>query len=146
MTAFLSIVLLAAGGIAAPSALPALAAPAQCSDAPVLVSEDPGVIQASTCTADCGPFTDVSCSGSSCNAVNRSCPGEQGHVTCDGTTYYCPSCTAECTDGQYRLLIVGPTCGCNDYTGTERELDKCIDGHWVYQSTHCGPPFCPQYP
>ena len=46
------------------------------------------------CRANCypgGPIgIPVTCSGSTCNAVNRDCTiGERGHVTCDGTTYYC---------------------------------------------------------
>ncbi len=44
------------------------------------------------CEASCGIDGTVSCSGTTCSATNRSCPSEQGHVTCDGNTTWCPTC------------------------------------------------------
>jgi hypothetical protein len=45
-----------------------------------------------TCTAVCNSGITVSCTGSSCSAVNASCPSQQGYVTCGTRTVYCPSC------------------------------------------------------
>ena len=141
MIASLGVFVLAASTFATPSTL---SAPVLCSDAPAPVERAnfaSGVTVKAMCTADCGPFTDVSCSGNVCNAANRSCPGEQGHVTCDGTTYYCPACSAECTEGQFKIVF-GSTCGCPDGLSTERDRYQCIGGQWVFQSTSCGAPFC----
>jgi hypothetical protein len=98
-----------------------------------------------TCTATCGTDPSVSCTVSSgtCTAVNRSCPGERGHVTCGMTTTYCTaSCPPGCTEGQFKTVIVGPTCGCPDGMSTPRDRYQCIGGEWVYQSSSCGGPFC----
>lgn len=65
------------------------------------------VQQSCSAQADCGGWT-ISCneSGSgSCQGVDRNCPGEQGHVTCAGSTTWCPDpcpdpCNVEaCTVG-----------------------------------------------
>jgi hypothetical protein len=59
----------------------------------------PAHLATAQCQASCypgGPIgPPVSCSGGTCSAVDRDCTmGERGHVTCDGTTYYC---TNPCT-------------------------------------------------
>jgi hypothetical protein len=140
MSALLSVFFLAASTVAPPFAL---STPALCSSAPAaveLASSGGGSHVDSTCTAVCGLFSpNVSCSGSSCSAVNQSCPGEQGHVTCDGTTYYCAPC---CTDGQFKNVTVGPICGCEDGMTTPKDHYQCIGGQWVYQYSFCGGPFC----
>jgi hypothetical protein len=132
MTALLGVFVLAASIFATPSPL---STPALCSSGltPVKGAD-------SVCTADCGPFTPVSCSASSCSAVNRSCP-EPGHVTCGTNTYYCPACP-ECTDGQFKTVTVGPTCGCEDGMSTPKDRYQCVGGQWEYQFSFCGGPFC----
>lgn len=45
-----------------------------------------------TCTAVCNSGITVSCTASSCTAVNSSCPNQAGYVTCGSQTTYCPSC------------------------------------------------------
>ena len=52
-------------------------------------------------TANCGGGVTVSCSGNasvtSCSAADRNCGvGEQGHVTCDGVTTWCPGTCSGC--------------------------------------------------
>jgi len=50
-------------------------------------------IPPATCTASCAPYGSVSCSGSSCSAVDRNCSaGQCGYAKCGSTYYYCPSC------------------------------------------------------
>ena len=67
----------------------------------------PGARSVCTATADCNPFTDVTCSGSgTCMAVDRNCPGQQGYVTCSGLTTYCPVCSDPCAG------LIGPCYGC----------------------------------
>lgn len=147
MIALLSAVVLSAATVAPP---PTLSAPALCSPASASIelaeTKGGGISLDSTCTADCGPYTDVSCSGTTCNAVNRSCPGERGHVTCGSSTYYCPVCDPPCTEGTYKTVVVGPTCGCEDGTSTPKERYQCIGGVWEFLYSFCGGPFCPDYP
>ena len=49
---------------------------------------------------------------------------------------------AECTEGQFKTVTVGPTCGCEDGMSTPKERYQCIGGEWVYQFSFCGGPFC----
>ena len=136
MTAPLSVLALAASLFAPPSTP---AAPALCANAPSPIAPIEAAVK-SLCVADCGTFyPDVSCNGTICNAVNRSCSSEQGHVTCDGTTFYCPVC---CTDGQIKLVSTGPICSCPDGMTSPKDRYKCIGGEWVYQESICGGPFC----
>ena len=146
MTVLLSVFVLATSTFALP---PALSAPAACSSAPALVEQasfdfDSGETVNADCTAYCGSNPPVSCSGNTCVAVDQSCPGQRGYATCDGVTYYCPVCTPPpiCTEGSFRTLTVGPTCGCEDGTSTPKERQKCINGQWEYYSSFCGAPFC----
>jgi hypothetical protein len=139
MSGLLSAFILAAGTLTMPFDL---STPALCTGAPAPVEQSiGGPVRNAVCTADCGSFTDVSCSAPTCSAVNRSCPGEQGHVTCGTTTYYCPACTSECTNGQTKI-VPGPMCGCEDGMSTPKDHYLCVDGQWEYQNTTCGGPFC----
>lgn len=142
MTALLSVFVLAGTFFTAPSSL---SAPALCPSAPAVARAqfDGGVIVPTVyCSVDCGLLNpDVSCSGAVCSAVQRSCHGERGRVTCDGNTYYCAPC---CTDGTWKAVIVGPTCSCAGGISTPGERYKCINGEWVYQYSFCGKPFCPE--
>ncbi|PYQ61235.1 MAG: hypothetical protein DMF53_15480 [Acidobacteria bacterium] len=121
-------------------------APALCSTAaaaPVKKRPKPpgGLPTKATCTADCGLFNSwVSCSGSTCSAVNQdqTCPAGPGYVNCDGNITYCAPC---CTEGTIRI-IGGETCSCPDGQSTPRDRYKCINGLWEYQTTVCGAPFC----
>jgi len=61
--------------------------------APELAARRPSIGYKSMCTANCANGGTVSCSGSTCSAVNGSCPSEPGHVTCDGVTTSCSACT-----------------------------------------------------
>lgn len=92
------------------------------------------------CTVDCGELNSpVSCSGTTCTAVDRSCPGERGHVTCGTTTLTCPVC---CTNGQIKFVITGPNCSCDGGTKTPRDRYLCVNGNWEFQYSTCGAPFC----
>lgn len=98
-------------------------------------------------TALCTPFPSVSCStstpGATCQAVDRNCAaGQQGFVRCNTSYTYCPICDPpECTEGAIQDIPTGNCC----FDGrTEKERQKCIGGHWVFQSLVCKPPFlCP---
>jgi len=59
--------------------------------APELAAKRPAIGQKSFCSANCWDTGTVSCSGTSCSAVNGNCPSEPGHVTCDGITTWCPN-------------------------------------------------------
>ncbi len=51
--------------------------------------------------------------------------------------------SAECTEGQYRTVIIGPYCSCDD-RGTPKERDQCIGGVWEYLYSFCAGPYCPE--
>src|SRR3954453_20411694 len=130
---------------------PDLSAPALCSTAsaaPEKKRPKPGLPSGlptkATCTADCGELNSwVSCTGSTCSAVNQdqTCPAGPGYVNCDGNITYCTPC---CSEGTFRTVGSGDTCGCPDGQSTPRDRYKCINGLWVYQTTICGAPFCIQ--
>lgn len=159
MSTLLSLVLVSLVGVpAAPPAVPAtsptlctqpLAQVAQAAPSETAEKIDLGVTAQASCTADCGPYANVSCNNSTtCSAVDRNCSaGQQGYVICDGSTTSCPACPSTlCTDGQIKSVQVGPQCGCPQTPGaTEKERYQCINGEWVYQSTFCGAPFCIQF-
>jgi hypothetical protein len=141
MTVSLGLFVLASA-FAAPLAPPA---PTLCSSAPAAVERPSfaaGITGKATCTADCGDLNaSVSCSGSTCSAVNQSqtCPSGPGSVTCDGQTFYCAAC---CTNGTIRNVTAGPICSCEGGQTTPKDQYKCINGLWEYQSSFCGGPFC----
>ncbi len=69
----------------------------------------------STCgaTASCGAGTTISCSSDSgtCTGVDRDCSvGEQGHVTCNGSTTQCPTACPS---------------SCNGLSGTQYQCCQC---------------------
>ena len=85
-------------------------------------------------TANCFPGT-VTCGGNnsmtSCSAADRNCPGEQGHVTCDGNTTWCPTaCPAQCTGTPMQVAC----CNC-DLTGGCVVCCKCDGGgaHCIFE-------------
>lgn len=91
--------------------------PAMTSDAPATLDlagdtdrRGGGVVRA-FCQANCESGT-VSCNGSVCSAYNRNCPNEQGHVTCDGVTTWCPTTCppSGCTPFQCRQPCKVPGC------------------------------------
>lgn len=151
MTAVLSLVVLASALATPPPAFvtpPALSAPALCSTASAAVkrpSFNGGVPIKSTCIADCGDLNgSVSCSGSTCSAVNQdqTCPGGPGYVQCDSQApIYCPAC---CTSG-IRNVTTGDICSCPDGQSTPKDRYQCVNGLWQYQFSFCGGPFCPGF-
>lgn len=89
----------------------------------------------SLCIAECQDGSTVTCSGSSCNATDASCPTERGSCWGSDTgTKYCPPCTCSAT----ALCPDGSTVSC---TGTG---DSCfgIKGCYVSCNDHltwCSP-------
>jgi hypothetical protein len=89
----------------------------------LLAAKRPKVWEKSGCnaTANCSFGLTVSCSGStSCTAVDHNCPGEPGHVTCDGVTTSCQPC---CTGTMIQRLC----CEC-DETGDCISCCRCDGG------------------
>jgi hypothetical protein len=47
----------------------------------------------STCSADCQGAGTASCTGSTCEAVNRDCSaGQQGYARCGSNYFFCSAC------------------------------------------------------
>lgn len=87
-----------------------------------------GVGQFSSCNAQasCSPWGHFQyCTGnSSCVAVDRNCSvGEQGHVTCDGVTHWCQSCSF-CQN-------------CVNYDTTCFDCCRCDGGPALFCSGYC---------
>ena len=140
MTGLLSVFVLAASTLAAPSA------PVQRSEGSVQLlfqveSESGEEIMQAYAWVDCKPYPPVSCYGNVAMAVTRNCPQDRGYVTCDGQTSYCPPCG--CTEGAIQNVTTGPTCSCEDGLSTPKDRYQCIGGQWEYQFSFCGAPFCP---
>jgi hypothetical protein len=82
-------------------------------------------------TASCGDGTTVYCesntSVTSCSSADRNCPGERGHVTCNGVT---TSCSTAC-----------PGCGPDFCTWEERQscIDSCYPcaARFTCNTTYC---------
>jgi hypothetical protein len=72
-------------------------------------------------TANCASGT-VHCEGNSvCSAVDRDCLScEQGHVTCDGVTTWCPT-----------------ACNCNSYFGIQRWCCLCACNGDCFSCCRC---------
>jgi len=51
------------------------------------------------CTANCYLGGTISCTGTSCSAVNGSSCSSKGNVTCGGTTHTCSNCYLNCRCG-----------------------------------------------
>lgn len=50
--------------------------------------------------------------------------------------------SSECTDGQFKTVVTGPICSCDDGMTTPKDRYECIGGVWEYQYSFCGGPFC----
>ena len=138
-------------------ALPALAAQptapqAVTADAPIAAAQSAGACQASAplgsfpvaelsiCIADCSDGSTVTCSGSSCSAVDAACPyGEQGHCwsNTEGTKY-CPACpplpcSPLCSDVEGSFCVKDWTTTCYDPAlGCRRPLTcACHNGAYI---------------
>jgi hypothetical protein len=108
---------------------------------------DEVLVVKSVCSADCGEYADVSCSGTTCNAVDRNCAaGQRGYVVCSGTTIYCPVCPAEpeCTTGETKTVHTGICCDFPDMPDGEMvKTYRCINGSWSMPLTGCfASPLC----
>jgi hypothetical protein len=97
----------------------------------------PGGVEASSdCTAHCRDGSTRTCTGSSCSAVDYSCPNQSGYCWSDLEGYkYCPNtcppqgCTASCANAG------GGTVSCTSSTGDYFCVNNCYaycDGvyHW----------------
>jgi hypothetical protein len=88
-------------------------------------------------TANCASGT-VTCTGNnsttSCSAADRNCAtGEQGHVTCDSVTTWCPTtCTSGCSPGP------GMWCCQCDLTGSCLSCCRCEGGTLRGCAEACG--------
>jgi hypothetical protein len=110
------------------SFLASLAAPA-----PVPAAKRPstGIQGKALCTAsvNCASGT-ISCesnsSTTSCSSADPNCPGEQGHVTCDGVTTWCPDACP-------------PGCGDNFCNGEDACSSECYPCPYIY---NCNYTYC----
>jgi hypothetical protein len=77
-------------------------------------------------SALCGDGSFVSCESSqspnNCSAADKSCPYEQGHVTCDGNTSWCSNscCSIDCSADEWSCAM---SCGSCPYRFTCNELN-----------------------
>jgi len=91
--------------------------------APEPAAKRPAIAPKATCVANCWNGGTVQCMAPSCTAVNGSCPGEPGHVTCGTTVVTCPTpcpgcppswctedCDALCPCGGSLFCSAGPFC------------------------------------
>jgi len=112
------------------AALASAAAPA-----PGAPGDEVPVLKA-VCSADCGEYADVSCDGTTCNAVDRNCAADQrGYVVCNGVTTYCPVCPLEpeCTTGETKTVHTGVCCDFPDIPdGAFVKVYRCINGQWSF--------------
>jgi hypothetical protein len=71
---------------------------------------------ACSASALCGDGSIVSCDGFqspfSCSAADKSCPNEQGHVVCDGTTKWCSNscCSIDCVNDEWNCSMECGSC------------------------------------
>ena len=79
------------------------------------------------CSAYCVPPNSVSCNGSACSGADRNCgAGEQGHVTCDGTTYWCsPVCPGPAGNCEACAQTGGCVDCCRCEGGTTMQCNNC---------------------
>jgi hypothetical protein len=89
----------------------------------------PGLEKAAcSATANCGSDGFVNCTGSyDCSVVDRNCPTEQGHVTCDGVTTWCPACNCS----------TNWCCICSN-TANCAACCRCEGGSFLYCTATCG--------
>jgi len=89
----------------------------------------------STCIALCQNGSSVSCSGTSCSAVDANCPTQRGY--CTGTTSgtkYCPVCTCSAT----ATCPIGGPVSCTGTGGT------CFAFNGCYASCNGEAIWCPK--
>ena len=99
-----------------------------------------GVWATSVCTAYCWDGTTRTCSGSSCSAVDSSCPSQRGSCWSDlEGTKYCPECTCyastTCSDGSAVSCQGGPGC-----FSVDQCYATCDGQYYLCPNT---PPYCP---
>ena len=134
----------------APAPVPQLS-PAVCSGAADLLFDQAFLAAGSrtslteaTCsaTADCGQFSDVSCttsvSGATCQGVDRDCGiGERGYVRCGSSYSYCPPCGAVCEDGDVDLVSTSFCCTAEPVSEQLHRLYRCVNGQWQFSHNLC---------
>jgi len=142
LTGALVLVLFALPAVAAPADPVAdlraaiFAAPAGACALPMAAKTGgPGGVGAySDCTAHCWDGTTRTCSGSSCSAVDSSCPSQRGSCWSDVEgTKYCPQCVDGCTASCANAG--GGTVSCTSYTGDFFCVANCYaycDGTYHY--------------
>jgi hypothetical protein len=96
----------------------------------------PGVGISSVCTAHCQDGSTRTCTGTSCSAVDWSCPSQSGYCWSNSEGYkYCPApscpqgCTASCANAG------GGTVSCTSYTGDYFCVANCYaycDGNYYF--------------
>lgn len=100
---------------------------------PTFAAKRPSVGRKALCTAtaNCGNGATVYCesnsSATSCSAADRNCSaGEQGHVTCDGNTYWCgAACSDYCTLAREECFINCYPCGINFTCDASNSTHTC---------------------
>lgn len=104
-----------------------------------------GVGASSVCTAHCQDGSTRTCTGTSCSAIDWSCPSQSGYCWSNAEGYkYCPApscvqgCTASCANAG------GGSVSCTSYTGDYFCVNNCYaycDGNY-YMCPH-PKPICP---
>lgn len=138
----------AAGDETSAPAASEAAEPAAHSPTPVAKKDDDlgGVSAQSTCTADCGPYQDVSCTApGTCTATDRNCnAGRRGHVTCSTGTIFCAEpcpCYVEKTCPDWTILSCWGS-DPNACDGGEWACYVSCDGETTYCPGHWGEETC----
>jgi hypothetical protein len=87
-------------------------------------------VTSGTCTADCGDGSYVSCTGTSCSALDSSCPSQRGYCWSSAEGYkYCPICPY-CD--QFNCGCEGQACTKNSQCGTcDGNPCMCVSGHCI---------------
>ena len=106
-----------------------------------------GPSEQSVCNAQCDDGSYVSCWGTTCNATDASCPGQQGYCWGSSTGYkLCPSCPRSCGAPCSADAVCndGSHVSCNGCSGDCFAVDGCY-AHCDSQYHLCPnpPPSCP---
>ena len=103
---------------AAPAASPAAGAAPQAGGcgwpdlAPALVADPVEAAVSGACTATCWDGSSRTCTGSSCSAVDSSCPSQQGYCWSNAEGYkYCPACPIEDCEHDGEPCVKNLQCG-----------------------------------
>lgn len=112
-------------------AAPVAAASSSCPAATGLNDLEPAFLApAAYCEASCWNDSTVSCSGTTCSAVDSACPSQRGYVQCGTSSpIYCPACPAACTNGSTRWVNWGCCCGAPVAKQNHRQ-QICVNGVW----------------